>query len=435
MALTSAPVAAFQERMRGFERRNFILIVLDGALFAFAISLLSEATIIPAFVQTLTGSAALVGLVGATYALGRYLPQLVGAHLVLGRARRKPTLFWIVVAERVGILAIALTAQSVGVWDAALVVPLFFLAFCAYAVTTGLIGPVYGDFLAKALPRSRGWYYGVSQLLGGVLGFTAALTAERLLSSYAFPSGNQTAFWLCFALSFLSIPLVASLRDEPYPEVEPRHSLAVTLRRIPGLVLGDSAYRRFLGVRAILATATAGMGFVVVHGIAENHIGHADAAIVAAVFILSQAAGGFLLSLAGNYLGWKSVVVTGGALLAVSMAGALLAQDLVGISLVYAALGAANATTIIGDPNMSIELSPPSRTSLYLGTTSTLLAPFFVFGPLLGGAVAEQWGYAVVFVAAGLLGAVGFLFALFLPEPRRLRREEVQLLGQPGTIP
>lgn len=435
MALTASPVNLFHERMRGFERRNFILIVLDGSLFAFAISFLSEATIIPAFVQTLTGSAALVGLVGATYALGRYLPQLVGAHLALGRARRKPALFWIVVAERIGILAIALTAQAVGLWDTGVVVVLFFLAFCAYAITTGLIGPVYGDFVAKALPRSRGWYYGMSQLLGGVLGFASALTAERLLSEWAFPVGNQIAFWLCFGLSFLSIPLVASLRDEAYPDVEPRRPLSRTLQSIPGLVAGDTAYRRFLGVRAILASATAGMGFVVVHGLAEGYISNAEAAVVAAVFILSQAAGGFLLSLLGNYRGWKSVIVMGGLLLTVSMTGALFAHDLVGVALVYAALGAANATTIIGDPNVSIELAPPSHTSIYLGTTSTLLAPFFVFGPLLGGAVAETTGYPVIFVVAGILAAVGFILSLFLPEPRKLRRGEARLVGQPGTTP
>lgn len=435
MALTVPPIERFQDRMRRFERRNFILIVLDGSLFAFAISFLSEATIIPAFVQTLTGSAALVGLVGATYALGRYLPQLVGAHLALGRARRKPALFWIVVAERLGILAIALAAQAVGVWSSGIVVLLFFAAFCAYAITTGLIGPVYGDFVAKALPRSRGWYYGMSQLLGGVLGFSSALTAERLLREWSFPVGNQLAFWLCFGLSFLSIPLVASLRDEDYPDVEPRHSLLATLRRIPGLVAGDAAYRRFLGVRAILATATAGMGFVVVNGLAEGYISNSEAAVVAAVFILSQAAGGFLLSLLGNYFGWKTVVVMGGLLLVLSMGGAMFAQNLWGIALVYSALGAANAATIIGDPNVSIELSPPTRTSLYLGMTSTLLAPFFVFGPLVGGAVAEHAGYPIVFVTAGLLAVIGFLLALFLPEPRKLRRDEARLVGQPGTTP
>lgn len=435
MAVTTAPAVDFHARMRAHEKRNFTLVVLDSAMFAFAISLLAEATIIPAFVQSLTGSAALVGLVGATYALGRYLPQLVGAHLVLGKQLRKPTLFWIVVAERVGILAIALTAQLVGIWDTAVIVPLFFVAFGAYAVTTGLIGPVYGDFLAKGLPRTRGWYYGLSQLMGGVLGFASAMTAERILDSWAFPTGNQIAFWLCFVLSFISIPIVAGLKDEPYPDVEPRDSLLATFRRIPAIVAGDGAYRRFLGVRALLALATAGMGFVVVHGLAEGYISAPDAALLAAVFILAQAGGGFLLSLMGNYLGWKTVVVAGGVALAAGMGGALVVQDLLGLGLVYALLGIANAATIVGDPNMSIELAPPALTSIYLGTTSTLLAPFFVFGPLVGGGVAQGAGYPVVFAAAGISAVLGLVLALFLPEPRRLRRDEPVVVGQPGTLP
>ena len=77
----------YMRTMDGYQRRNLALLILDGATFAFAISLLSETTIIPAFVQALSGSALLVGLVGAIYAVGHYLPQLIGAHLVAGRER------------------------------------------------------------------------------------------------------------------------------------------------------------------------------------------------------------------------------------------------------------------------------------------------------------------------------------------------------------
>ena len=119
MAL-SADVARLQKvapeyakAMASHRRRNFAFLIVDGATFAFAISLLSEATIMPAFVSVLTGSSLLVGLVAATFAIGHYLPQLVGAHLVLGRARRKPLFLGIVIAERVGILAIALSATLI----------------------------------------------------------------------------------------------------------------------------------------------------------------------------------------------------------------------------------------------------------------------------------------------------------------------------------
>lgn len=432
VARLAAIAPEYARRMGEHQRRNFLFLMLDGATFAFAISLLSETTIIPAFVQALSDSSVLVGLVAATFAVGRYLPQLVGAHLVRGRARRKPLLLAIVIAERIGILAIAITAQLIGVVSTEVVLVIFFIAFCGYAITTGLIGPVYGDFVAKALTRGRGWFYGSVQLLGGLLGFSAALVAENLIRSNPFPVGNQVAFWLCFALSFLSIAFVAGLKEEPYPHVTPRPRFWSTVAEIPALLTGNPSYGRFIVARAVLALSTLGIGFVVVDGLGDVLV-PSHAALLAAVFILSQAVLGFLLGLVGNYLGWKVVVTMGGVLIALGMGGAVMADSLIVYIAVFVALGGANAVTIIGDPNMSIELAPTDKTSLYLGTTSTLLAPFFIIGPLVAGFVADQLSHAVVFVAAGVLALLGIGLALRITEPRR--SGIVEAVGQPGALP
>jgi MFS family permease len=339
--------------MAGYQRRNLTLLILDGATFAFAISLLSETTIVPAFVQGLSNSAVLVGLVGALYALGHYLPQLIGAHLVQGRPRRKPVVLAIVIAERVGILAIALVAQMTGAFPVELVLPLFFLA---------------------------------------------------------------------------------GLKEEPYPLVEERRPLRHTLVQIPGILRTNLPYRRFLVARAFLALATMGIGFVVVDGI-DGSLQPSDAALLAAVFILSQALLGFALSLLGSYAGWKTVVVLGAVLLMAGMGGAFVAEGLFSYVLVFVALGGANAVTIIGDPNMSIELAPTEATSVYLGTTSTLLAPFFIAGPLLAGWIAPLIGYTGVFVIAAVCATVGLALSLRITEPRRMIPAETGAVGQPGVAP
>lgn len=408
VARLNAVAPEYVAQMSAYQRRNFVFLMLDGATFAFAISLLSEATIIPAFVQSLSNSSVLVGLVAATFAVGRYLPQLVGAHLVRGRRRRKPLLMAIVIAERVGILAIAITAQLIGVVSNGVVLTIFFVVFCGYAITTGLIGPVYGDFVAKSLTKGRGWFYGLVQLLGGVLGFSAALVGEHLLRTQEFPLGIQMCFWLCFALSFVSIFFIAGLKEVDYPHVEKRPPFSATLREIPGILSADAEYRRFLLARAFLAFATLGIGFVVVDGI-DHALLTSDAALLAAVFILSQALLGFVLGLVGNYFGWKIVIVSGGVLIAAGMVGAVFANDIAAYAPIMAALGGANAVTIIGDQNMSIELAPAAKTSLYLGTTSTLLAPFFIAGPLIAGGLAVPFGYDFVFVSAAVLAIVGLL--------------------------
>jgi MFS family permease len=421
--------------MSAHQRRNFLFLVLDGATFSFAITLLSETTIIPAFVQSLGGGAVLVGMVAAVYAVGKYLPQLVGAHLLRGRSRRKPLLLAIVIAERVGILAIAVTAQLIGVLDSTTILVVFFIAFGGYAITTGLIGPVYGDFLAKAITRNRGWYYAIVQLLGGVLGFTAALVAENIIRTSEFPQGIQLCFWICFALSFLSIFFVAGLKEEPYPHPDARTSLRATVAEIPGVIRGDRSYARFLVARCVLAFSTLGIGFVVVDGLAQGVLRPSDAALLAAVFILSQALLGFALAAIGNYLGFKVVVIIGGSLIVAGMVGAVIGGALPVYVVTFIALGGANAMTIIADPNLSIELAPTKSTSIYLGTTSTILAPFFIAGPLLAGVLALSASYEVVFIVAACVAVVGVVLALRMREPRSAALESVETVGLPGVQP
>ncbi len=407
----------FVERMAPHRRRNMTLMVLEGGTFALAMSLLSETTIIPAFIQALTGSALLVGLVGAVWALGRYLPQLVGAHLVLGRGRRKPLFLAIVVAERVAILLIAIAASLAGVLTTELVVVLFFLAFAAYSTTVGLLGPVYGDFIAKAVMVARGWVFGLVQLLGGVLGFLAALGAERLLAAFPFPLGNQIAFWAALGLSLLSIVFVANLVDHEFPIAEARPPFRRTLAEVPRMIAGHVHYRRYLVARAAMAAATGGVGFVVVAGLA-GPLRASDAALLAAAFVLAQAVIGFGLGVLGNRTGYRLVVILGAVLLVLGMLTAAVADSLLLFALSCALLGGSNSLTFVCDPSMSIEFAPPGRTSVYLGTTLTILAPFFIAGPLLAGVLVPLVGSTIVFLSCATLAALGGVLALRFRDPR-----------------
>ena len=423
----------FVEGMGKHRRRNMTLMVLEGGTFALAMSLLSETTIIPAFVQALTGSALLVGLVGAVWALGRYLPQLVGAHLVLGRRRRKPLFLAIVVAERVAILLIAIAASLAGVLTTELVVLLFFLAFAAYSTTVGLLGPVYGDFIAKAVTVARGWLFGLVQLLGGVLGFLAALGAERLLAAYPFPLGNQIAFWAALGLSLLSIVFVANLVDHEFPVTDARPPLRRTLAEVPRMIAGHLHYRRYLVARAAMATATGGVGFVVVAGLA-GPLRASDAALLAAAFVLAQAVIGFGLGILGNRTGYRLVVVVGAGLLVVGMLTAAVADSLPLFALSCALLGGANSLTFVCDPSMSIEFAPPGRTSVYLGTTLTVLAPFFIAGPLLAGLFVPIVGATAVFLTCAAFAALGGLLALRFADPRAGGAFELELAPTQATV-
>jgi MFS family permease len=404
--------------MREHQPRNVTLMIIDGAAFAFVLSMLSETTIIPAFVEQLTGSAVLVGLVGAVYALGRYGPQLVGAHLALGRERRKPLFVTIIIAQRIGILAVAVSAQLAGVLAPSVVALLFLISFGIYAALAGVVGPVFGDFVAKAVPSGRGLFFGAVQLIGGVLGFGAALVAERVIRENPFPVGNQILFWVAVAGSLISLTLVTQLREETLAQPDPRPPFRRTLASIPAILRADRDYRRYIVGRTPQAIAAGGMGFVVVAGVQSGTLVPSDAAVLAAAFILAQAVLGFVLGAVGNAWGWRLVMVLGASMMCSGFAVAALGGGLAGSIAAMALLGGANSLVFVGDQNMSIELAPPGATSVYIGLSSTALGPFFILGPLIAGVAAPTVGFAPVFWAASALAALGAVLSARVREPR-----------------
>lgn len=413
-------------------RWNFAMLALDGATFAFAITLLSETTILPAFVRTLTDAPLAFGLLAATYAIGHFLPQLAGAHLASGRIRRKPLVFGIALAERVGILAIALSAMGAGRLPDGVVLVLFFVAFGFYATTTGLIGPVYGDFMSKAILRWRGRFYGGVQLVGGLMGFGAATVARQLLGDLPAPVGIQACFWLAFALSFIALLFIANLREVPYPDVAPRVPFRQLITEVPGLLRRHAAYRWFLTGRSVVALGTMGVGFVAVAGL-QRGLTPADAAGLAAVYLLAQSLGGLGWGLVGDRWGWKRVLEGGALSLALGMVAALAANGFAAFAVSFALLGIANVAMNTSDPNLTYEVAPPHETSRYLGVTSTLIAPALTLAPLVGSLIAGSSSYAVLFGVSAALAIAGLITTnRRFDEPRRQGGAPLATLGLPG---
>lgn len=413
--LQPAYVAAAERHLT----RNFVLFALDATAFSFALALFSETTMLPAFVGTLTDVPLAFGLLATVFALGRFLPQLVGTWLVGGRERRKGVVVAIAASQRLGMLLIALTAMGTGVLPDAAVLVLFFLAFAFYATTTGLIGPPFGDLLAKSIVRRRGRLYGLSQLLGGVAGITAAAVAAELLRSLPSPQGLQLSFWLAFAASSLSLVFLALIREVPYPVVAPREPFRRLVAGIPALLRGHAAYRWFLASRSIVAFGSMGVGFVVAAALARG-VAPAEAGAFVLVYLVAQSAAGLAWGVIADRFGWKLVLQAGAASVTAGMLVAMGAADVTAFAAAFALLGMANAANMTSDPNLTFELAPPDDTARYLGVTMTVIAPALAAGPLVAGVIAGLTSYTVLFAVAAALALTGLVTAtLRFREPRR----------------
>ena len=69
-------------------RHNMTVNILDGAFFGFGIGFASSVTVVPLFIDTLTDSTALVGVLASIQMVGWQLPQILTSRRVaeIGRA-------------------------------------------------------------------------------------------------------------------------------------------------------------------------------------------------------------------------------------------------------------------------------------------------------------------------------------------------------------
>src|SRR5512146_2021834 len=94
-------------------RFNFTIGLLDGGFFGLGMGFASFSAIIPLFVNHLTDSALLIGLVPAIHNMGWQLPQLLMAGWMSRARRYKPLCLWMTIHERVPFLGLAVVALLV----------------------------------------------------------------------------------------------------------------------------------------------------------------------------------------------------------------------------------------------------------------------------------------------------------------------------------
>lgn len=438
--MTAADVAWMRERWPDYVaaaernlRWNLAVLLGDAATFSFTMGLLSETAILPAFLRTLTDAPWAFAVLGATYALTRFLLQIVGTRLASGRRRRMPLVLVIAWAERLVILGIALVVSTVGSLPDGVVLALFLVAVALYSGTIGLILPIYGDYVAKAVVRNRGTFAGTAQLVGGLVGFGSAMIATRLLGTLPHPAGFQATFWLAFASSFAAMLFLHLLREVPFPEPTARLSMGELVRGIGPLLRAHAAYRWFITGRSLVAVATMGIAFVAAAAL-DSGLGAADVAAFASVYLLAQSIGGFGWGLLAERVGWKVVVEGGAVALATGMLIAASAGSFAGFAAAFACLGLANAASYTSDSNLTMEIAPPGDTSRYLGITSSLIAPSLALAPIVGGIIGGLAGYQLLFGTAAIVALAGLVtIRRRFPEPRRARAGMIRA-AEPSAV-
>jgi MFS family permease len=422
-----------QEELRANVRHNFVVNIVDAVFFGMAaLGLASSVTVIPLFLNTLTDSTILIGLVTSLQTIGWTFPQLLTASYVARLKRYKPMVIFMTIHERwpyFGLMAVALLVPVLGPSVSVLLV-LVMLAIHAFG--GGFAATAWQSMIGKIMPQNRvGTFFGVQSAAANLMGAVGALVAGFILDRMHTPHGFALCFFLAGVAMAISFTFLARTR-EPAHEISLEQSAqGLGWRRMVSILREDGNFRWYIVARLLAALAWMAIAFYTIYAVRHFHMDDITAGALTFVLMFSQTIANPILGWIGDRWSHRVVYASGALMMAASAAVAVLAPEIGWFYVVFALAGAANATSWATAMTFPLEFGKDAEKPLYIGLANTLIAPLALAAPLLGGWLADNAGFQSTFlvsVVCGILAAVVLLFGVI--NPRRLRAQRELLIRQ-----
>lgn len=410
----------------GHVRHNFIVNLADGGFFGFALGVASFVTVLPLFVAQMTDSTVLIGLIGALHNIGWQLPQLFTANYVARLRRYKRMVVMMTIHERWPYFALAGLALALPILPNNLALVLTFILVIWQAFGGGFTATAWQSMIAKLMPGTiRGLFYGTQSGLANLLSSAGAVIAGAILVGVAAPNN----FALCFLLAAIAMVisgsfLAATREDESPPAPDaPSPGMRAFVANLAYILRTDANFRWFIVARSIMQFAALGTAFYTIYATRRFEMDGVTAGIMTAVLMISQTVASPLMGRIGDRYGNRLVFIIGGT---VFLAGSLLAwaaPSLTWFYFVFALAGVGGAASWAPTNAIVADFGAERQRAFYIGLTNTLIAPFTLIAPILGGAMADAFSFEATF-AFSAVGSIltTVLFVLAFRDPRFMRR-------------
>ncbi|MDO4263167.1 MAG: MFS transporter [Deinococcus sp.] len=384
--------------------------VLNGWLVLLGEGFMNVAIVMAGFAAKLGAPNAIIGLLPAIAQGGWMLPQLYIAARARPLTHKMPLYRSAATVRTVTYLLMVACAAFLTDWPA-LCLTVFLLAMLVNALASGVSGLPWLEIVSKTVPpERRAWFFGTRNLYGGLLAFVSGLAVRWILGSeLGFPY-NYALIFLVGTVAFTAGYAVFGRVEEPPDRPLPPGNFREELRSIPQS-LTDPALRAFLNVRLLLAFAAVSEPFYAVYALRELDFPAASLG----TFVMATTAAAPL-----SNVGWQRVAERKGSrrilryaagFAALAPVTALLAGHFgwspAAYGLVFVLASVALQGFNLGHTNHLLNISPEGQRSRYIGTLNTLVG-VALFAPVLGGLVADQFGYLPLFVSSAVLYTLGW---------------------------
>jgi MFS family permease len=427
--LTSMPTlppagsgATLEESVRKHLKHNITVNLLDGAFYGFGWGFGSVGTIVTLFVSRMTHSAVLIGLIPAIHAVGWQLPQLFMANPVSRLRRYKPMVMWLTIHERLPFLALAVVALFMTALGNKTALVLTFLILIWQGLGAGFTANGWQTMIAKIIPPDwRGTFFGLQGGLANIFISVAAIAAGFILDKVHDPFNFAICFTLTIVGMGLSYLFLGSTREPVDNEkIIPEHQPS-TWKGGLAILRRDRNFSAFLVIRLLSQFATMGFAFYIIYGLERFGMSDLTAGLLTAALTITQTIANAIMGWLGDRLGHRAMLIAGSLAVTLSSLMARGAPSLNWMYLVFILSGLANVAYWTIGMAITVEFGNEETRPTYIGLSNTLVAPFTIIAPLLGGWIADTAGFQTTFMISAIGGLVIASLLVWLvrdPRPR-----------------
>jgi len=424
-------------------RRNTFLLVLNGGLVFFSMTLVSTDMVLPAFVQTLTSSSVMIGLAGALMRIGWSWPQVFISRRIEPRRRKMP-IFLSAGYARSGVwLLLGLLTLWIGGRYPVAFVAAFMVLFAVATSMMGITNVPWMDIIGKAIPSAeRARMFSVRRLFGGGMSMLAGVVVSFVLSQRSglgFPYSYGALFLLSGVGTALSVAAFGRIREPVELISAGRQRLRAYLASGLRLLREDVDYRRLCVLQYSWAFAMMVAPFYIPYAISDLGIAAAYVGVFIAVMQLSSIASNVLWAYVGGRYGSRTLLVCGSYILGLSVAIPLLTtlmpsrpallptpwgqQVDVDLRVAFFGLtfflsGFATSGAFTGRMTYILDIAPADRRPTYTSFMNMFMLPQSVL-PVLAGLLVSWFAYRNVFLLALLFSPLSVVAARSLKDVRR----------------
>lgn len=416
----AAREAAYEKFVWDNLRRNYLGNYLHGMLGMTGFRLVNAPTFLPAYLFAVSGSNTIVGLALALQQVGGIISPIFGATKVEHRTKVMPAAMWMGGLGRLAILGMGLAGWFLSgqplVWAL-----LFFILM--FGIFMGAQRVVFNLLMSKVIPISRrgrlqAWRNATGGLIAAILAWVAG---KYFIETNLFGNGYSTTFVFAFLLTSAGLWALQLLLKEPEPPtVRPQSRFRDRLKDFPQLISQDKAYAFFLVVQMLATSARIATPFYILYVGKVIGADGATLGLLSFAFLGADTASNLVWGYLGDKTGFRLVLIVS----IIGWVGATLMllnlHEPGPIFAAFALLGASLSGYMMAANTMILEFGNRDDLPMRIAVSATAESITATAGPLIGGVVAELYGYNTVFLASlGFLAAAFVVLILGVRDPRR----------------